>query len=297
MSIINGNKKNMKKITLLLLLLTVSLGFSQNTETVDLNADWVGYMNVFDNPDDVTPDCAATGGYCFGSGWGLGDLVATVGTSNVTLTPNVNAFDDNADDAYWRDNEGAGIDGNKLMEANFFVAPGATYNGVALTFTGEITGFTLASPRYSVVAFIKTVGGTGIFNTVNITSTGVFTVSATSDDLLTGEVQYGFAITGLNANPADDWGSVVVAPLPLGIDDFQVSELEVFPNPTADLWSLNGPRTMNTIQVFDVLGKQVISLSPNSKNVNLDASTLRSGLYFARINTEAGTQSLRLVKQ
>jgi hypothetical protein len=83
----------------------------------------------------------------------------------------------------------------------------------------------------------------------------------------------------------------------LGVDDYQLDVLIAFPNPTSDLWSLNSPRIMNTIQVFDVLGKQVMSLSPNSTNVNVDASTLRSGLYFARINTAAGTQSLRLVKK
>lgn len=294
----------MKKITLFLFLITASFGFSQNTETVDLSATWNGYMNVFDNPADATPDCG--GGFCFGSGWALGDLVAVIGASDVTLSPNVNTYADNVGGApgdinYWTNSPDGGTtpgtDGNKLMEANFFVEPGPTYNNVDLTFTGEITNNTLDA-RYTAVVFIKTIGGTNLNKTIPVPSSGVFSLTATAAELASGVVQYGFAITGLNANPADNWGSIAAQPVVLSTDDFGFSQVSVYPNPAQDEWNIktNG-QNINSVQVFDMLGKNVMSVTPNKNDVTLDASELPSGLYFARLTSESGTKSIKLIKQ
>ena len=45
-----------------------------------------------------------------------------------------------------------------------------------------------------------------------------------------------------------------------------------------------------------MLGKQVISLNPNSEEVTIDASELPTGLYFAKIATEIGSNSVKLIK-
>ena len=285
----------MKKITLLFALLTISLGFSQNTVTVDVNDTWVGYMNVFDNPSDGTPDCG--GGFCFGSGWGTADLVASIdGSSNVTLLPNINTYNDNPGDGYWRDNDGAGPDGNKIMEANFFVEPGGTFNGVDLTFTGEVSANTIDS-RYTVVAFIKTIGGTSFTATQVLPASGTFTVSATGAEIASGIVQYGFTVTGLNANPADDWGSVSVSPATLSTNEFTVSEFSVFPNPATDNWTIKGNQQIMQVEIVDILGKSVLNLNPNNFETTVNASSLNSGLYFARIKTESGINSVKLIKK
>ena len=54
---------------------------------------------------------------------------------------------------------------------------------------------------------------------------------------------------------------------------------------------------MSSIQVFDILGKQVLSLTPEATEAKIDASVLKSGLYFAKINTDNGSSSLKLVRQ
>lgn len=88
-----------------------------------------------------------------------------------------------------------------------------------------------------------------------------------------------------------------VAPT-LGANDFKLTSFKVFPNPTSDSWTVKTKNeNISSIQVFDILGKNVLSLSPNSNEVKIDASRLTTGLYFATINTEAGSESLKLVKQ
>jgi len=185
------------------------------TVTIDGTKAWVGYMNVF----DLTSG-GGKGGYQFGSGWGLGDLKSTV-TSNTTLKlePNFNTYlnavaGGNAGDlAYWTDGVGGG---NKFMEANTFVELGTGQSGI-FTFEGKVDSFSLGS-GYNVVAFIKglnsgngyadELGQTAVINSASTS----FSVSAD----LTGKsnliLQYGFMVSGINANPAQSGlGSAVVS--------------------------------------------------------------------------------------
>lgn len=79
-------------------------------------------------------------------------------------------------------------------------------------------------------------------------------------------------------------------------DDFGF-EFKVYPNPTNSVWNIKTTNaTINSVDVFDVLGKQVISLETNSNQVAIDATQLPKGLYLAKINSDAGTNSIKLIK-
>lgn len=84
----------------------------------------------------------------------------------------------------------------------------------------------------------------------------------------------------------------------LNTKDFELDTFSVFPNPTLDSWTVKSKNVnIASINVFDVLGKQVISLSPDKNDTRIDASSLKSGLYFAQIKTANGISSLKLVKK
>lgn len=84
----------------------------------------------------------------------------------------------------------------------------------------------------------------------------------------------------------------------LGTDDFDLASFKVFPNPTKNSWTVKtNNQDISSIQVFDILGKQVLSLSPNTSEAKIDGSALTRGLYFATITTEFGTSSKKLIKE
>jgi len=84
----------------------------------------------------------------------------------------------------------------------------------------------------------------------------------------------------------------------LSVDEFSQVNISVYPNPTLNVWNVKtSAQTINSIQVFDILGKQVLTLNPNTQDAVIDASTLNSGLYFAKVNSDAGTQTLKLVRE
>ncbi len=84
----------------------------------------------------------------------------------------------------------------------------------------------------------------------------------------------------------------------LSVDEFQIGSINTFPNPTQNVWNVKiNNQTINSIQLVDIQGRQVLDMQPNSNEAVIDASSLPAGLYFARINTPAGTNSIKLIKQ
>ena len=209
----------MKKLYTLFLTFFASICMlnAQNNIAADAADNWVGYMNVFD----------MSNAYQFGSGWGLPDLKTTldVTANTITLQPNFNTYADNPGDPYWQN----GAIGNKLMEASTYVEPGATFNGVDLTFSGEVVSNTLDATLYTAKYFIKALDPTAGYSdalggsaTFDLPLSGSFSVTVPATSLTTGLIiQYGFMVNGINANPVDEaaLGSVVVgaaAPPPSG---------------------------------------------------------------------------------
>lgn len=164
-----------------------------------------GAMNVYGNNAGVPGD------YIFYSLWGLNDLRAiTTNNVNFELLPNINAYNEN--DPFWSD--GAG-DGNKFMDAvTSFDIPSIT-NEIGATFRFTVDTFDLDS-RYILKGFLRIQDPSDEYNTVEldevvITNTGTFTLSIPSQPTYLGMVmQAGWSMFGLNANPADEWGSATV---------------------------------------------------------------------------------------
>ena len=205
---------------------TASANGSGVTLEVDPSENWVGYMNVFNNAGGAT---GSPGSYIFGTGWGLTDLSSTFAASTLTLTPNFNAYVDSltgtdADRAFWTDSTDGGVTagpkGNKWMEANTFVENNALI-GSNVTFQGNLDSFNLLNPNYTAIAFVKALdpnaGYAAVINQFSVLSSAApFSVSADLTSATGLIIQYGFTVTGLNANPADAgvFGSAVVQTVP-----------------------------------------------------------------------------------
>ncbi len=83
----------------------------------------------------------------------------------------------------------------------------------------------------------------------------------------------------------------------LSVGNVEATEFRAFPNPTNGNWNISSRSTITAIAVFDILGKQVISLTPNTTDAVINASTLNAGVYFARIDGVNGSKTVKLVKQ
>jgi len=84
----------------------------------------------------------------------------------------------------------------------------------------------------------------------------------------------------------------------LGINDEEITSFTMYPNPTKDSWNVSVLNSdILSINVFDVLGKKVLSLSPNTRTAVIDGASFKAGLYFAQVKTASGLSSLKLIKK
>lgn len=206
----------MKKLVTSLLLAGLSLSpLSAQVFDVSSSSGWVGFMNVFDT--DMN--------YVFGSGWGTADLRASFTGETVSLAPNTNTYinslgGNDGDRAFWTNSTNggatAGLDGNKIMEANFF-REDISLVGTTVSFSGTVSSFDL-DERYSLIAFVKALDASAGFTTAAIDSavidsTGSFSLSLSIDNNPALIPQLGFTMLGLNASPGTDWGSAEIGSL------------------------------------------------------------------------------------
>ena len=177
------------------------------TVTVDNNIA-TGYMAVFALDGLGGPNYGALQ---FGSDWGLPDVKSTVGTSSVTLEANYNTYAANPNNPYWRNNAGAGPEGNKWMVGSTFARVSASwFTDGNCNFQAQVSNYTFSS-GYTVKAFIRGFSA-------NNTNYAVFSDALTANSIVdldfntSGwvEIQYGFEVQGINANPALSPGSATV---------------------------------------------------------------------------------------
>ncbi|MFT4533460.1 MAG: hypothetical protein ACJA1A_002955 [Saprospiraceae bacterium] len=274
---------------------SLTMVFGQNDVDFSAGDSWVGYMNVFN----------LNGGYEFGSSWEVSALKTTLDASanTIVLQPNFNTYAENAADAYWV-NQSTG-EGEKTMEALTFVEPGAFFNGQDLTFSGAVQSNTLDN-GYAAKYFIKALNpdndyadelaGAGVFD---LPASGNFSVSIPGSSLTPGLViQYGFSVTGRNANPANeaDLGRVLIGAGSVSVNDLKTLKavVSVYPNPTNDILSFKADIDVQSYEVSNLLGQTLLS---GSATTNVDVSRLATGNYIITIHTAEGSKLMQFVKE
>jgi len=93
----------------------------------------------------------------------------------------------------------------------------------------------------------------------------------------------------------------------LGFDDFQVltqtlsndkNSIEGFtygPNPTRGELRLKAKVILEKATIYNILGKQIMSVNGSSKEMNLNLSGFSSGIYLVKVQSGETTQTFRIV--
>jgi len=191
-------------------LVNPKLSYGDAVVTVDPNAAWQGFMNVFEIDRNTTPP--TQGDFVFASGWGFNDLTASFDGSGA-LTLGVNSIGD-ADKFWYVGGGGPGALGNKWMDANGFVqVDGGGLSGMDVTFTGNVLSNTFTE-NHTATAFIRDFAPDfSSFNEVSVLLTpGVFDITLATIDDPNRHVQYGFNVQGENVWITDiaPFGNAVV---------------------------------------------------------------------------------------
>ena len=124
----------------------------------------------------------------------------------------------------------------------------------------------------------------------DITDTEIRTMNpVTGNTTLIGRVEPGFT-TQLG------YGTIPLSSL-LDTDVNAFSEFKIYPNPATDRISLFNGTAMERIDIFDILGKNVLSQKIDAPSVELDISYLQAGAYIVTVTSGGSKSSYKLMIQ
>ncbi|GAB5400810.1 MAG: hypothetical protein Aureis2KO_23950 [Aureisphaera sp.] len=82
----------------------------------------------------------------------------------------------------------------------------------------------------------------------------------------------------------------------LGLNENNLSNIQAFPNPIDTAWNVQANDPIQSISIYGILGQKLMSYQPNSTSFEMDMSYLNSGIYLAKITTDKGTKTVRILK-
>lgn len=83
----------------------------------------------------------------------------------------------------------------------------------------------------------------------------------------------------------------------LSVDDENAIAFNIYPNPTSEHLFVTGLNDKAFIEIFDTLGKRLISTSIDFNQNKIDVSQLNSGIYFIKVNSLKSTTIKKFVIQ
>ena len=83
----------------------------------------------------------------------------------------------------------------------------------------------------------------------------------------------------------------------LASDEFDLASAVFYPNPVSNQLNIVSKETINSIQIFSLLGQELFSEDKvTEKQISIDTSTWAKGMYVVQINTSVGNGVLKIIK-
>ncbi len=166
------------------------------------------------------------------------------------------------------------------------------------------TGVAIQGPD-GTVSFNWTAAGPGVSYILNLGTSNPPTQSFNN-------FENGDPITGLSVDTTYYWSidtvncfGTTTGPVwefttnaQLSVDDNQINEFTVFPNPTNDILNIKSSVEIDNVSVFNLLGQEVARFGKNDiVDSAINISDLESGLYMVQIISGNNTQIVKVTKK
>ncbi len=83
----------------------------------------------------------------------------------------------------------------------------------------------------------------------------------------------------------------------LSTNDLETLNARIYPNPATNLLNIESEISIEKVSVYNILGLEVISKSPNAELVTLDVSSLQVGVYIVKTSINGNVSSTRFIKE
>jgi len=235
--------------------------------------------------------------YVNGSTWGMSDIKTVLNTDgSIDLHPNFSVWGDGSN-SEWVNN---GV-GQRVLEGNTYI-DNAELLGETVTFSGQCFSNTLTAD-YDAIAFIKVLDAN--YQLVNYTHKPLvggedFEITVGPGDYVNGaHFQYGYSVTGVNANPANEaaLGFAKVGAATASVKDLTKGKAVMYPNPASNILNIASENTIDSIEIYNLLGQKVMTSKPGQNTAEVNVSNLNTGVYIVNTTIAEKQTSARFVKQ
>ena len=79
----------------------------------------------------------------------------------------------------------------------------------------------------------------------------------------------------------------------LSVDENIKSIFRVYPNPTKNSWKISKSIIIESIELYDIVGRKVLSDNPKTQDYEINGTLLSEGVYILLLN---GKEVSRLIK-
>jgi len=158
------------------------------------------------------------------------------------------------------------------------------YSGVAGDYTGSavITDFCLGEGCYTFNLYDSQGNGlAGLY--------GYATGSAIFTNLNTDETLLSVGSESFSTRTVNFCVGTVSAPTEFA------TEMSIYPNPTTGMLNVTSNEEIDSIEIFNSIGTTVVSSNVAGNNSAIDMRNLPNGMYFVRVSTSNGTETVKVV--
>jgi len=89
------------------------------------------------------------------------------------------------------------------------------------------------------------------------------------------------------SDPFDENGDILVLDEFTSVNDVDVEQIKIYPNPASDYISIDVDEEIESIEILDLSGRVVLEVNgmQSTKNKRVDISQLQGGVYLVRTHT------------
>ncbi|MGH1383759.1 T9SS type A sorting domain-containing protein [Kordia sp.] len=83
---------------------------------------------------------------------------------------------------------------------------------------------------------------------------------------------------------------------PLSVDELSSTQIKMYPNPVKDILYIKLDKSeLINIQLIDIHGKQILTKTATDKQIELNVSSLKSGIYFLKLSSDTAQLTKKII--
>ena len=135
-------------------------------------------------------------------------------------------------------------------------------------------------------------GATALDNYDGDITEDIVTVNNVDTDVV-GQYTITYNVSDSSSNAATEVTRTVNIESNLSVDENIKSIFRVYPNPTKNSWKISTSIIIESIELYDIVGRKVLSDNPKTKDYEINGTLLSEGVYILLLN---GKEVSRLIK-